>query len=159
MLIACLLHIIWWKWHFTSCHIPSSSPQLQSNHEKIMRTIPIAGHPTMYFTRTPENSLSLQHFVWLSHVWLFATPWTIWVTILVWVAVPFFRGSSQPRDWTQVSHIAGRLFTSWATREAQEHWSGQPIPPPANLPDPGIEPGSPALQDSLPTELWGKPSC
>ena len=28
------------------------------------------------------------------------------------------RGSSQPRDWTQVSCIAGRFFTSWATREA-----------------------------------------
>ena len=28
------------------------------------------------------------------------------------------RGSSQPRDWTQVSSIAGRFFTSWATREA-----------------------------------------
>ena len=39
--------------------------------------------------------------------------------ILEWVAVPFSRGSSQPRDWTQVSHIAGRFFTSWATRETQ----------------------------------------
>ena len=38
--------------------------------------------------------------------------------ILEWVAVPFSRGSSQPRDWTQVSHIVGRFFTSWATREA-----------------------------------------
>ena len=33
---------------------------------------------------------------------------------------PFSRVSSQPRDWTQVSHIVGRFFTSWATREAQE---------------------------------------
>ena len=41
-----------------------------------------------------------------------------------WVAFPFFRESSQPRDQTQVSHIAGRFFTSWATREAQEYWSG-----------------------------------
>ena len=40
--------------------------------------------------------------------------------ILEWVAFPFSRGSSQPRDQTQVSHIAGRFFTSWATREAQE---------------------------------------
>ena len=40
------------------------------------------------------------------------------------VAVPFSRGSSQPRDPTQVSCIAGRFCTSWATREAQEHWSG-----------------------------------
>ena len=31
---------------------------------------------------------------------------------LQWVAVPFSRGSSQPRDRTQVSHIAGRFFTS-----------------------------------------------
>ena len=44
--------------------------------------------------------------------------------ILEWVGFPFSRVSSQPRDGTQVSHIAGRFFTSWATREAQEHWSG-----------------------------------
>ena len=37
--------------------------------------------------------------------------------ILEWVAFPFSRTSSQPRDQTQVSHIAGGLFTSWATRE------------------------------------------
>ena len=41
--------------------------------------------------------------------------------ILEWVAVPFSRGSSQPRGRTQVCHIAGRLFTSWATREAPKH--------------------------------------
>ena len=35
-----------------------------------------------------------------------------------WVAFPFSVGPSQPRDWTQVSCIAGRFFTSWATREA-----------------------------------------
>ena len=40
------------------------------------------------------------------------------------VAFPFSRGSSQPRDRTQVSSIADRFFTSWDTREAQEYWSG-----------------------------------
>ena len=40
------------------------------------------------------------------------------------LSLPFFRLSSQPRDRTQVSHIAGGFFTSWATREAQEYWSG-----------------------------------
>ena len=36
------------------------------------------------------------------------------------------------------------------TREGQEYWSGEPIPSPVDLPDPGIQPGSPALQeDSL----------
>ena len=38
--------------------------------------------------------------------------------ILEWAAFPFSRGSSQPRDWTRVSRIAGRRFTIWATREA-----------------------------------------
>ena len=37
--------------------------------------------------------------------------------ILEWAAIPFSRGSSRPRDWTQVSRIAGRLFTVWVTRE------------------------------------------
>ena len=43
--------------------------------------------------------------------------------ILEWVAFPFSRGSTQSGDWTQVSHIAGRFFTSWATREGQEYWN------------------------------------
>ena len=38
--------------------------------------------------------------------------------ILEWVAISFFRGSSQPRDRTQVSRIAGRRFNLWVTREA-----------------------------------------
>ena len=44
--------------------------------------------------------------------------------ILEWVAFPFSRGSSQPRDRTQVSRIAGRFLTSWATREAQSEIRG-----------------------------------
>ena len=64
--------------------------------------------------------------------------------ILEWIAFPFFKGSSQLRDQIQVSRIAGGFFTIWATS-------------PADLPDPGIKPGSPALQaDSLPAELPGK---
>ena len=49
----------------------------------------------------------------LSCVQLFGTPKER-------VAFPSSRGSSQPRDQTQVSRIAGRFFTSWATREAQK---------------------------------------
>ena len=76
--------------------------------------------------------------------------------ILKWVAFPFSRGSSQPRDRTQVSHIAGRFFSNCAGQESPGilEWEDSPV----NPPDPGIEPGSPALQaDSLPTELSGKP--
>ena len=39
--------------------------------------------------------------------------------ILEWVAISFSRGSSQPRDQTQVSHIAGRCFNLWATRKSK----------------------------------------
>ena len=69
--------------------------------------------------------------VWRSfrHVRLFATPWTVTcqgspvhrifqARILEWVAIPFSRGSSQPRDWTQVSHIPAEFFIFSATREA-----------------------------------------
>ena len=38
--------------------------------------------------------------------------------LLEWVPIPFSRGSSQPRDQTQVSHITDIFFTSWANREA-----------------------------------------
>ena len=48
--------------------------------------------------------------------------------ILEWVAFPFSRRSSQPRDWTLVSHIAGGFFTSWTTGEALEYWSGLAYP-------------------------------
>ena len=41
----------------------------------------------------------------------------------------------------------------------EEYWNGLPFPSPGDLPNPGIEPGSPALQaDSLPAEPPGKPS-
>ena len=66
---------------------------------------------------------------------LFATLWTIasqaplstgvsrhspeW--LLQWVAIPFSRGSSWPRDQTWVFCITGRFFTIWATREASEN--------------------------------------
>ena len=38
--------------------------------------------------------------------------------VVEWVAISFFRGSSWPRDWTWVSHIGGRHFNLWDTREA-----------------------------------------
>ena len=74
--------------------------------------------------------------------------------ILESVDFPFSRGSSQPRNQSQVSCNAGRFFTSLAKREVQEYWSGYPIHSPADLPNPGIELGSSALQaDHLPMEL------
>ena len=66
----------------------------------------------------------------LSHVRLFATPWT--VAHQAPPSVGFSR---------------------------QEYWSGLPFPSPGDLPDPGIEPGSPTLwADALPSETPGNPS-
>ena len=65
----------------------------------------------------------------LNHVQLFATPWT------GAYQAPLYMGFSR-----------------------QEYQSGLPFPSPGDLPDPGIEPGSPALQaDALPSEPTGKP--
>ena len=65
----------------------------------------------------------------MCHVRLFATPWT--VTYQAPVSIGFSR---------------------------QEYWSGLPFPSPGDLPNPGLELRSPALQaDSLPSEPPGKP--
>ena len=64
----------------------------------------------------------------VSHVQLFAIPWTVahqaplsmeffQARLMERVAIPSSRGSSWPRDQTQVSSIAGRFFTIWATRK------------------------------------------
>ena len=102
--------------------------------------------------------------------------------ILEWVAISFSRGSSQPRDPTHVSCIAGGFFTTESPGKPpvfnvlvtqscptlcdpmdstacqallsmgfsrQGYWSGLPFLSPGDLPDPGIEPGSPALQSEM----------
>ena len=66
----------------------------------------------------------------LSHVRLFATPWT----------------------------VAYQASPSMGFSRQEEYWSGLPFPSPGDLPDPGIEPGSPALEaDALTSEPPGKP--
>ena len=65
----------------------------------------------------------------LSHVWLFATP--------------------------QIVYLPGSSFIGFSR---QEYWSGLPFPSLGDLPNPGVEPRSPALQaDSFPSEPPGKP--
>ena len=71
--------------------------------------------------------------------------------ILEWVAYPFSRGSSsQTRDWTQVSCIAGRFFTRWATREALQQAHHQKFS--SYLP-PQIKSTWPTLPDPHPIPL------
>ena len=68
----------------------------------------------------------------LSYVWLFAILCTIYNPpgssvhgilqgrIQEWVVIPFSRVSSQPRDQTRISHIAGTFFTTWATNSSYQ---------------------------------------
>ena len=76
----------------------------------------------------------------LSHSVVFdaVTPWTathqaplsmgiLQATILEWVAMPSSSRSSQPRDRTQVSHIADRFFTNWAKIQGHEELCQLPI--------------------------------
>ena len=47
--------------------------------------------------------------------------------VLEWIAISFSRGSSRPRNRTQVSSIAGRPLTVWATRERRRQWQPTPV--------------------------------
>ena len=51
-----------------------------------------------------------------------SVPGILQARILEWVAIPFSKGSSQPRDRTWVSLNAGRFFTNWATREKNNRY-------------------------------------
>ena len=84
-----------------------------------------------------------------------------------WWCHPTISSSFIPFSGGLVTKSRLTLVTPWTIAcpaplstgfSRQEYWIGLPFPSPGVLPDPGIEPGSPALQtDSLPTELWGKP--
>ena len=77
---------------------------------------------------------------------------------LEWVSMPSSTRPSKPKDWLHISRIADELFTDWATRRAQEYWSGYTIPSPGDLPHPGTEPWFPVMQaNSLPAEYQGSP--
>ena len=66
---------------------------------------------------------NLSQWKWkpLSRVQLIATPWTVHgilqARILEWAAFPFSKGSSPPRDRTQISHIAGGFFYQLSHQE------------------------------------------
>ena len=110
------------------CFLHSAS---QPSPTTIHMTQPLYCEPKNLEKRSKRNVKFLRKFPlkkesevkWklLSRVRLFVPPWTEWILqarILEWVAFTFSRGSSLPRNRTQVSCIVDRFFTSWATREA-----------------------------------------
>ena len=93
-----------------------------------------------------------------------SAPGILQARILEWVAISFFNACMPPKALQSCPTLCD-LWT--AAHQAplsiefsrQEYWSGLPFPSPGDLPDPGVEPTSPALQaDSLLTEHKGKPS-
>ena len=105
--------------------------------------------------------------------------------ILEWVSMPSSRGSSLPRGLTQISRLASgfltyeppgkpfyayicvcvyikcvyKIYISYLLYPFVHHWTFRLLPcPPGDLPNPGIEQKSPALQeDSFPSKPPGKP--
>ena len=142
------------------------NPQISCSWQEFPQDKRIKMISASFLAHTPSLNLFSMCAV-LSWFWLFATPWTgalhaplsmgiLQARIREWIAMPSFRGSSQPRDQTQVFHIAGGLFT--------EHQESPKILESAAYPfsrassPPRHRKRSPALQaDSLPAELPGKP--
>ena len=128
----------------------------------------------------PYVFLNLLDSLWLQG-WIYETftsifvPWQTFLFIYILVCNIYPSTREQAVSCTD-SVTSGSLVTkSCPTHEiprtvacqaplsmrfsSQEHWSGLPFPSPGDLPNPGIEPRSPALQaDCFPTELQGKPN-
>ena len=101
--------------YFTHCWIPMSRATLFNKNimwkdntdipwKKESESEVVQSRPTLYNPMDCSLLVSSVHGIFQARV-------------LEWVAISFPRRSSQLRDWTRVSHIAGRHFTLWATRE------------------------------------------
>ena len=121
-------------WRLTSTSFSKETPNLDINtcfdvHKKTVvlpwnyyHGSPLPQH-TKSVTELCRDGERQRMWKLLSHVWLCepvdcVVRGILQARILVWVASPFSRVSSQPRDWTQVSRIADGFLTSWARREA-----------------------------------------
>ena len=118
------------KHTFIFLHITSSCTKLLEVVSGSCIMLFVLLHTLRPLPRTPVVFTEWSEWVKsLSRVWFFVTPWTV-----AYQAPPSMGFSRQ------------------------EYWSGLPFPSPGDLPDPGIEPGSPALQaDALTSEPPGKP--
>ena len=106
-----------WGWH-TPCHSISEMHTVGETGET-----PSALSCFSFLIRS-----LLTNITWklLSHVQLLVTPWTVvhgilQARILEWIAFPFSRVSSQPRDQTQVSHIAGGFLYQLSHKGSNKH--------------------------------------
>ena len=87
---------------FTQTHVHRVGDAIQPSHP-LSSPFPPAPNPSQY-----RGSLKNYHGI-------------LWARLPKWLAIPFSRGSSWPRDQPSSSASAGRFFTIWATREAQSY--------------------------------------
>ena len=112
--IECLIE----SGHETHTHCPSRSSSITLTHKPLNRLGEEGSRNKAVKAKVAQSCLTLwPHGLYIAHGILQAR-------VLGWVAFPFPRGSRQPRDQAQVSHIAGAFFTSWASREAQQTRKG-----------------------------------
>ena len=99
------------QWNHQSCRVKTIHVQKKESESEVAQLCPTLCDPTYY--TLPGSSF---------HGILQAGP-------LEQVPISFSRRSSRPRDWTQVSHIVGRRFTVWATREVHTCRETQTLTP------------------------------
>ena len=124
--ITCIDDITWYLslsvW-LTSLNMISSRSTYVAANGNISLFLWLSNIPIYMPLKGPSPGKSL------SHVWLFVTPWTVahqappsmeFSRQEYWSGLPLPSPgeSSQPRDRSRVSHIPGRCFTIWATRES-----------------------------------------
>ena len=101
-----------WNAHMLNLHVNS-----HTEHRQINKDTPFIPLKVLFYHKHTEVKVT-QSCPTLCNPMHYTVHGTLQARILEWVAFPFPRESSQPRDQTQDSRIAGRFFTSWATRGA-----------------------------------------
>ena len=120
------LELLMWPWLEACPSVSWFSPAWNENTQESSALIRSSAQCLLYSVTATDQHMCA-HAQPLSRVWLIVTPWTI--ACEAPLSMEFSR---------------------------QEYWSGLPFPSPGDLPDAGIEPGSPVLQaDSWPSELPG----
>ena len=101
----------WWTWRPSMLQSMGSQRVGHDWATELNWTFPPKSHRGD--TESPDATLTCSGLQYREKQWNRGT-----CCFMEWVAIPFSRGYPRPRDQTQVSCIAGRFFTIWATREA-----------------------------------------
>ena len=128
--IASSYQLLWIKWLWTFEYKPLygyvCSFLLDCSSRKLAPKMPIPSSSSLWICYAYKVASVMSDCLWsMDHSSpCFSVHGILQAKVLKWVTISSFRGSSWPRDWICVSCsscIAGRFFTTWATREACEY--------------------------------------